>query len=80
MLFLDTSQNMINQVKQKISDFNIQNVDTLCFDFEKEGLLVIISNLSVFPIINSPICSSSFILAPEDVIMSSANLANIHAT
>jgi ubiquinone/menaquinone biosynthesis C-methylase UbiE len=38
MLFLDTSQNMINQIKQKISDFNIQNVDTLCFDFEKEGL------------------------------------------
>lgn len=38
MLFLDTSQNMINQIKQKISDFNIRNVDTLCFDFEKEGL------------------------------------------
>lgn len=38
MLFLDTSQNMINQMKQKISDFNIQNADTLCFDFEKEGL------------------------------------------
>ncbi|SDF46656.1 Methyltransferase domain-containing protein [Fontibacillus panacisegetis] len=38
MLFLDTSQNMINQIKQKISDFNIQNADTLCFDFEKEGL------------------------------------------
>ncbi|MCY9664309.1 class I SAM-dependent methyltransferase [Paenibacillus alginolyticus] len=38
MLFLDTSQNMINQIKQKISDFNIQNVDTLCFDFEKEDL------------------------------------------
>jgi ubiquinone/menaquinone biosynthesis C-methylase UbiE len=38
MLFLDTSQNMINQIKQKISDFNFQNVDTLCFDFEKEGL------------------------------------------
>ncbi|WP_199617526.1 class I SAM-dependent methyltransferase [Paenibacillus alkalitolerans] len=36
MLFLDTSQNMINQIKQKIADFNIQNVDTLCFDFEKE--------------------------------------------
>ncbi|MCG7407089.1 class I SAM-dependent methyltransferase [Paenibacillus sp. ACRRX] len=35
ILFLDTSQNMINQIKQKISDFNIQNVDTLCFDFEK---------------------------------------------
>jgi len=38
MLFLDTSPNMINQIKQKISDFNIQNADTLCFDFEKEGL------------------------------------------
>lgn len=38
MLFLDTSPNMINQVKQKISDFNIQNADTLCFDLEKEGL------------------------------------------
>ncbi|WP_068776532.1 class I SAM-dependent methyltransferase [Paenibacillus sp. FJAT-26967] len=38
MLFLDTSQNMINQIKQKIADFNIQNADTLCFDFEKEGL------------------------------------------
>ena len=37
MLFLDTSQNMINQIKQKISDLNIQNADTLCFDFEKEG-------------------------------------------
>jgi 2-polyprenyl-3-methyl-5-hydroxy-6-metoxy-1,4-benzoquinol methylase len=38
MLFLDTSQNMINQVKQKISDLNIENADTLVFDFEKEGL------------------------------------------
>ncbi|UUZ84835.1 class I SAM-dependent methyltransferase [Paenibacillus sp. P26] len=38
ILFLDTSQNMINQVKQKITDFNIQNADTLCFDFEKESL------------------------------------------
>lgn len=38
MLFLDTSQNMINQVKKKITDFNIQNADTLCFDFEKESL------------------------------------------
>jgi ubiquinone/menaquinone biosynthesis C-methylase UbiE len=37
ILFLDTSQNMINQIKQKIADFNIRNVDTLCFDFEKEG-------------------------------------------
>ncbi|MBN6187784.1 class I SAM-dependent methyltransferase [Aneurinibacillus sp. BA2021] len=38
MLFLDTSQNMINQIKQKITDFNIKNVDTLCFDIEKESL------------------------------------------
>lgn len=38
VLFLDTSQNMINQIQQKISDGNIQNADTLCFDFEKEGL------------------------------------------
>jgi len=36
MLFLDTSPNMINQIQHKISDHNIQNVDTLCFDFEKE--------------------------------------------
>lgn len=38
MLFLDTSQNMIKQVKQKIADQNIRNVDTLCFDFEGDGL------------------------------------------
>lgn len=38
ILFLDTSQNMINQVKQKISRFNIQNADTLCFDLEKDNL------------------------------------------
>lgn len=38
MLFLDTSQNMINKVKQKISHFHIQNADTLCFDFEKDSL------------------------------------------
>lgn len=38
MLFLDTSQNMITQIKQKISGFGIQNADTLCFDFEQEGL------------------------------------------
>lgn len=38
MLFLDTSQNMIHQIQQKISDLNIQKVDTLCFDFEKEDL------------------------------------------
>jgi ubiquinone/menaquinone biosynthesis C-methylase UbiE len=38
MLFLDTSPNMITQLKQKISDLNIQHAVTLCFDFEKEGL------------------------------------------
>ncbi|MGC7872056.1 class I SAM-dependent methyltransferase [Desulfosporosinus sp. SYSU MS00001] len=37
MLFVDPSPNMLNQIKQKIADFNIQNADTLCFDFEKEG-------------------------------------------
>ncbi|MBB6731450.1 class I SAM-dependent methyltransferase [Cohnella zeiphila] len=38
MLFLDTSPNMINQIKQKITDSHIRNADTLCFDFEKEIL------------------------------------------
>ncbi|WP_079911317.1 class I SAM-dependent methyltransferase [Paenibacillus sp. 32352] len=38
MLFLDTSQNMLDQIKQKISRSDIQNADTLCFDFEKEGV------------------------------------------
>lgn len=38
ILFLDTSQNMINQIKQKVSDLNIQNADTVCFDFEKQSL------------------------------------------
>lgn len=38
VLFLDTSQNMIHQIKQKISDSNIQNADTLRFDFEKDSL------------------------------------------
>lgn len=38
ILFLDTSENMINQIKQKISDLNIQNADTVCFDLEKENL------------------------------------------
>lgn len=38
MLFLDSSQNMIDKIKQKITDFNIPNADTLCFDFEKENL------------------------------------------
>lgn len=38
ILFLDTSQNMINQVKQKISHANIHNASTLCFDFETATL------------------------------------------
>ena len=38
MLFLDTSQNMIDQIKQKISGFNLQKATTLCFDFEKDSL------------------------------------------
>lgn len=38
LLFLDTAQNMINQIKQKISNSNIQNAATLCFDFEKDSL------------------------------------------
>ena len=37
VLFLDTSQNMINQIRQKISGFDIQNADTLCFNFEKKA-------------------------------------------
>jgi Methylase involved in ubiquinone/menaquinone biosynthesis len=37
ILFLDTSQNMLNQIKQKISGSNIQNAATLCVDFEKES-------------------------------------------
>jgi len=38
MLFLDTSQNMIHQIEQKISSSNIQNAATLCFDVEKDSL------------------------------------------
>ncbi|WP_099467571.1 class I SAM-dependent methyltransferase [Konateibacter massiliensis] len=38
ILFLDASQNMINQIEQKISNSNIQNVTTLCFDFERDSL------------------------------------------
>lgn len=37
ILFLDASQSMINQITRKITDFNIQNADTICFDFEKEN-------------------------------------------
>ncbi|MDQ7094366.1 class I SAM-dependent methyltransferase [Desulfosporosinus sp. PR] len=38
LLFLDTSPNMINQVKQKISGSHGQKAATLCFDFEKDSL------------------------------------------
>ncbi|MFT9493932.1 class I SAM-dependent methyltransferase [Anaerosolibacter sp.] len=38
MLFLDTSPNMIDKIKQKITHLNIPDVDTLCFDLEKESL------------------------------------------
>ncbi len=38
IMFLDTSQNMINQVKQKISEGSIQNASTVCFDFETASL------------------------------------------
>lgn len=34
MLFLDTSQNMLDIVHQKIADLSIQNALTLCFDLE----------------------------------------------
>jgi len=34
ILFLDTSQNMLNIIEQKISDANALNASTLCFDFE----------------------------------------------
>jgi ubiquinone/menaquinone biosynthesis C-methylase UbiE len=37
MIFLDPSEAMINQIKQKIADFNIKNADILCFDFEKNA-------------------------------------------
>lgn len=37
VLFLDSSQNMIDQVKGKIKAYNINNADTLCFDFEKDS-------------------------------------------
>lgn len=37
VLFLDTSQNMLGRIKQKIAGSNIQNADILCFDFEKDN-------------------------------------------
>lgn len=38
MLFLDTSQNMIDQIKQKITNLKVQNANTICFDFEQDVL------------------------------------------
>lgn len=38
MLFLDTSQKMLNQIEKKIAANNIQNAATLCFDFERDSL------------------------------------------
>jgi Methylase involved in ubiquinone/menaquinone biosynthesis len=34
ILFMDTSQNMLEQVKQKIACFNVHNADILCIDLE----------------------------------------------
>ena len=38
VLFLDSSQNMIDQIKRKIAGLSIQNAATMCFDFEKDIL------------------------------------------
>lgn len=38
MAFIDSSQNMISRVKQKIVESNIHNADTRCVDLEKETL------------------------------------------
>ncbi len=37
MLFMDSSQNMLDQVNRKLSHSGIQNADTLCFDLEKDS-------------------------------------------
>lgn len=34
MVFLDSSKNMIEQINQKIAQFNIRNAEALCCDFE----------------------------------------------
>ena len=36
ILFLDTSQNMLDRINQKMNDLNIQNATTLCFNFEED--------------------------------------------
>ncbi len=38
VLFLDASLNMINQIRQKISDLHIQHAQTLCLDIEKDRM------------------------------------------
>lgn len=38
VLFLDTSQNMIDQIKGKIADSKTQNAETLCFNLEEDSL------------------------------------------
>lgn len=38
ILFLDASQNMINEVQKKITNSSMQNAATLCFDFEKDSV------------------------------------------
>lgn len=38
MLFLDSSPNMIEQVRHKIAELRIPNAETLCFDFEEDVL------------------------------------------
>ncbi|MDF2605814.1 MAG: methyltransferase type 12 [Bacillales bacterium] len=48
ILFMDSSQNMINKMNQKISDSNIKNANTLCFDLEKEDMLIDINTDYIF--------------------------------
>lgn len=36
LLFLDSSPNMIARIRQKITEFQIPNADTLCVDLEQE--------------------------------------------
>ena len=36
LLFLDSSPNMIARIRQKITEFQIPNADTLCLDLEQE--------------------------------------------
>ena len=39
ILFVDASQNMVSQVRQKLAGSNVENASALCFDFEKDCLL-----------------------------------------